>query len=161
MNDFERWFDNPPFLYMDIDVSKFETRERQKLVEMVVQNEAKGGKKGFKDVNSVNMLCSDFFGGAGHIAIDFDKGFKEGSDVAFEVAAEHLNNLSIVLNSRPTNGVKVAETIHNVIDILTVVNKCPLFIYIVWTMMQVTNTESRYYPENCKSDLEENSEDST
>ena len=29
-------------------------------------------KKDFKDVNSVNMLCSDFFDSAGHIALDVD-----------------------------------------------------------------------------------------
>ena len=44
------------------------------------------------------------------------KDFKEGSDVVFEVAAEYIINISNVLNSRTTN-VKVAETIHNVIDI--------------------------------------------
>ena len=55
-------------------------------------------KKDFKDVNSVNMLCSDFFDGAGHIALDVDQDFKEGSDIAFEVAVEHVDNLSIVLN---------------------------------------------------------------
>ena len=74
-------------------------------------------KNNFKGVNSVNMFCSDFFVGAGHIALDVDNNFKEGSDVVFEVAAEHVNNLSIVLNSRTTNDVKVAKTIHNVIDI--------------------------------------------
>ena len=58
-----------------------------------------------------------FFDDAGHIALDVDNNFKGGSDVVFEVAAEHVNNLSIVLNSRTTNDVKVAETIHNVIDI--------------------------------------------
>ena len=63
------------------------------------------------------MLCSDFFDGAGHIALDVDKDFKEWSDVVFEVAAEHVNDLSIVLNSQTTNDVEVAETIHNVIDI--------------------------------------------
>ena len=63
------------------------------------------------------MFCSHFFGGAGHIALDVDNNFKGGSDVVFEVAAEHVNNLSIVLNSRTTNDVKVAKTIHNVIDI--------------------------------------------
>ena len=47
-------------MYTDTDVSKFE---------------AKGGKKVFKGVNSVNMFCSDFFDGAGHIALDVDKGF--------------------------------------------------------------------------------------
>ena len=88
-----------------------------KLVEAVVQNEAKDGKKDFKGVNSVNMLRSNFFDGAGHIALDVEKDFKEESDVVFEVAPEHVNNLSIVLNSWATNDGKVAETIHNVIDI--------------------------------------------
>ena len=45
INDFERWFDGPQFLYTDIDVSKFDAKERLKLVEAVVQNDAKGGKK--------------------------------------------------------------------------------------------------------------------
>ena len=62
------------------------------------------------------MLCSDFFDGADHIALGVDKNFKKGSDVVFDAAAEH-NNLSIVLNSRTTNDVKVTETIQNVIDI--------------------------------------------
>ena len=53
-----------------------------------------------------------FFYGAGHIV---DKDFKEGSDFVFDVAAEHVNNLNIVLNSRTANDVKVAETIQNVI----------------------------------------------
>ena len=88
-----------------------------KLVEAVVQNEAKDGKKDFKGVNSVNMLRSNFFDGAGHIALDVEKDFKEETDVVFEVAPEHVNNLSIVLNSWTTNDGKVAETIHNVIDI--------------------------------------------
>ena len=88
-----------------------------KLVEAVVQNEAKDGKKDFKGVNSVNMFRSNFFDGAGHIALDVEKDFKEESDVVFEVAPEHVNNLSIVLNSWTTNDGKVAETIHNVIDI--------------------------------------------
>ena len=70
-----------------------------KLVEAVVQNEAKDGKKDFKGVNSVNMLRSNFFDGAGHIALDVEKDFKEETDVVFEVAPEHVNNLSIVLNS--------------------------------------------------------------
>ena len=59
---------------------------------------------------------SDFFDGA-LLTLDVDKDFTEGSDVDFEDAAEHVNNLSIVLNSRVTNDVKVAETIHNLIDI--------------------------------------------
>ena len=63
------------------------------------------------------MFCSYFLDGAGHIALDVDNNFKGGSDVVFEVAAEHVNNLSIFLNSRTTNDVKVAETTHNVIDI--------------------------------------------
>ena len=37
--------------------------------------------------------------------------------IVFEVAAEHVNDLSIVLYSRTTNDVEVAETIPNVIDI--------------------------------------------
>ena len=45
------------------------------------------------------------------------KDFKEGLDVVFEVAAEYIINMSNGLNSRTTNVVKVAETIHNVIDI--------------------------------------------
>ena len=117
INNFERWFDGPQFLYTDIDPSRFDAGERMELVEAVVQNEAKGRKKDFKDVNSVNMLCSDFFDGASHIVLDVDKDFKEGSDAALENAAEHVNNLSIILNSRTTNDVKVAEIIHNVIDI--------------------------------------------
>ena len=36
------------------------------------------------------------------ITLDVDKDFKEGSDVVFEYAAEHVNNLSIVMNSRTT-----------------------------------------------------------
>ena len=109
INDFERWFNNPQLLHADIEVSKFDTGERLKLVEAVVQT--KGGKKDFKGVNSVNVLCSDFFDGAGHIVLDVDKDFKEGSDVVFDVAAEHVNNLSIALNSQTTNDVKVTETI--------------------------------------------------
>ena len=35
----------------------------------------------------------------------------------FDVAAEHVNNLSIALNSQTTNYLKVAEIIQNVIDI--------------------------------------------
>ena len=63
------------------------------------------------------MLCSGFSHGAGPIALDVDKDFKVGSDVVFDVVAEHVNNLSIVLNSRTANNVKVAKTIHNVIGI--------------------------------------------
>ena len=40
-------FNGPQFLYTDIDVSKFDPGKRLKLVEAVVQNEAKVGKKGF------------------------------------------------------------------------------------------------------------------
>ena len=73
INDFERWFDGPQFFYTDIDVSKFDAGERLKLVEAVVQNKAKGGKKGSKGVNSVNVLCSDFFDVAGHLVLGVDK----------------------------------------------------------------------------------------
>ena len=41
----------------------FTQDERLKLVEVVVQKETKGGKKDLKDVNSMNMLCSNFFDG--------------------------------------------------------------------------------------------------
>ena len=86
INNFESSFDGPQFLYTDIDViSKFDVGERLKLVEVVVQNQAKGGKEDFKGVNSVNMLCSDFFDGPGHIALDVDKDFKVGSDTVFDV----------------------------------------------------------------------------
>ena len=44
---FQWWFDEPQFLYTDSDVSKFDLLERLKLVEAVVQNEAKRWKKGF------------------------------------------------------------------------------------------------------------------
>ena len=73
INDFERWFDSPQFFYTDIDVSKFDAGERLKLVEAGVQNKAKGGKKGSKGVNSVNVLCSDFFDVAGHLVLGVDK----------------------------------------------------------------------------------------
>ena len=76
----------------------------------------KDGKNDFKGVKSINILCSDFFDGA-LLTLDVDKDFKEGSDVVFEDTAEHVNNLSIVLNSRANNDIKVAETIDNVIDI--------------------------------------------
>ena len=123
INDFHRWFGGPQFLCTDIDVSKSDVGERLKLVEAVVQNEAKGGKRNyFKGINSANMLCSDFTDGAGHIVLGVDKDFKEGSDIVFEAAAEHVNNLSIVLNSRTTDDVKVAETIHNVIDITRLIH---------------------------------------
>ena len=52
------------------------------------------------------MFCSDFFDGADHIALDVDKDFKLGLNVVFYVAAEHVNNLIIVLNSQTTNDVK-------------------------------------------------------
>ena len=64
-------------MYTDSDVNKFDLLERLKLVEAVVQNEAKGGKKDFQGVNSVNMFCCDFFDGV-HIALDFNNNFKEG-----------------------------------------------------------------------------------
>ena len=69
-------------MYGDVDVlSTFDIGERLKLVETVVQKGAKGRKKDFKDVNKVNMLFSDFFDGAGHIALDIDQGFKVSADV--------------------------------------------------------------------------------
>ena len=51
----------------------------------------------YTDIDVISNLCSDFFHGAGHIALDVDTDFKVGSDVLFDVAAEHVNNLSIVL----------------------------------------------------------------
>ena len=104
-------------MYTDTAISKFDVGERLKLVEAAVKNETKGGRRDLECVNSVNMSCSDFSDGAGHIALDVDRDFKEGSNVVFDVAAEHVNNLSIVLNSRTANDVKVTVTIHNVIDI--------------------------------------------
>ena len=50
------------------------------------------------------MLCSDFFLGVRRMALDVDKDFK-GLDVVFDVAAEDVNNLSIVLISQTTNDV--------------------------------------------------------
>ena len=35
------------------------------------------------------MLCSDFFYGAGHIAFNVDKDFKEVLDIVFDVTFEH------------------------------------------------------------------------
>ena len=90
LNDFERWFEGPQFLYSDVDVSKFDVDEKMKLVEAVVQNEAKVGKKVDKNVNSVNILTSDFSDGAGHV---IDKDLNEGSGVVFDVAVEHVNIL--------------------------------------------------------------------
>ena len=72
INDFERWFNGHQFLYTDIHVSKSDAAKRLKLIEAVVQNEAKGGEKDFKDVNSVNMLYSDFFDSADHVTLDVD-----------------------------------------------------------------------------------------
>ena len=46
--NFERWFDGLQFLCMNIDVTKFDVREKLELIETFVQNEAKGGKKIFK-----------------------------------------------------------------------------------------------------------------
>ena len=58
-----------------------------------------------------------FFHGAAHIALDCDKDFKVGSDVVFDVAAEHVNSLRILLSSQTANDVKVTKTIQNVINI--------------------------------------------
>ena len=57
-------------------------------------------KKGFERLR-ILQICYvvNFFRGADHIAFDLDQDFKVGSDVVFDVAAEHVSNLSIVLNS--------------------------------------------------------------
>ena len=44
------------------------------------------------------MLYSDFFDSADHVTLDVDQDFKEGSDIAFEFAVEHVDNLSIALS---------------------------------------------------------------
>ena len=125
-----------------------------KLVEAVVQNKTKGGKKDFKGVNSVKMFCSDFFDSAGHIALDVDNSFKGGSDVVFEVAAEHVNNLSIVLNSRTTNDVKVAGTIHNVIDITRFSSLKKLIIVTGYVITFVNNLKGTLRNDNANILLE-------
>ena len=125
-----------------------------KLVEAVVQNEAKDGKKDFKGVNSVNMLRSNFFDGAGHIALDVEKDFKEESDVVFEVAPEHVNNLSIVLNSWTTNDGKVAETIHNVIDITRFSSLKKLIIVTSYVIRFVNNLKGTLKNDNTNVLLE-------
>ena len=154
INDFERSFDRPQFLYTDIDVSKFDVGERLKLVEVVVQNKAKGGKKDFKGINGVNMFCSDFFDGAGQIAFHVDNNFKEGSDVVSEVAADHFINLSIVLNSRTTNDVKVAETIHNVIDITRFSSLKKLIIVTGYVIRFLNNLKGTLKKENINALLD-------
>ena len=63
------------------------------------------------------MLRSDFLMVLVTLLQTVDKDLEEGSDVVFDVAAEYVNNLIIVLNSQTTNDVKVIETIQNVIDI--------------------------------------------
>ena len=69
-----------------------------------------------KNVNSVNMLSSNFCDGVDHIFSDVDEDLKEGV-VVFDVAAEHVDNLSIILNSRTTTDFKDFKSIHDVIDI--------------------------------------------
>ena len=63
------------------------------------------------------MLRSDFLMVLVTLLQTVDKDLEDGSDVVFDVAAEYVNNLIIVLNSQTTNDVKVIETIQNVIDI--------------------------------------------
>ena len=154
IDDFERWFDGSQFLYTDIEKSKFDVGERLKLVEAVVKNEAKGGRRDFEGVNSVNMSCSDFSDGAGHIALDVDRDFKEGSDVVFDVAAEHVNNLSIVLNSRTANDVKVTVTIHNVIGIRRFSSLKKLIIIIGFVVRFVNNLKGTLKNDNTNRLLE-------
>ena len=115
---------------------------------------AKGGKREFKGVNGVNMFCSDFFNGAGHIALDVDNKFKEGSDVVFEVAAEYVNNLSIFLNSRTTSDVKVAETMHNVIDITRFSSLKKLIIVTGYVIRFVNNLKGTLKNDNANVLLE-------
>ena len=115
---------------------------------------AKGGKREFKGVNGVNMFCSDFFNGAGHIALDVDNKFKEGSDVVFEVAAEYVNNLSIFLNSRTTSDVKVAETMHNVIDITRFSSLKKLIIVTGYVIRFVNNLKGTWKNDNANVLLE-------
>ena len=62
------------------------------------------------------MLCSDLFDGANHIVLGVDKDFKEGWYVAFDIAAEQISSLGIVLNSGMTGDVKFTEAILNDID---------------------------------------------
>ena len=66
INDFERCFDGPQFLYSSIDVSKFDVGEKLKLVGAVVQNEASVGKKVFQDAITVTTISTDFYNDAGH-----------------------------------------------------------------------------------------------
>lgn len=53
------------------------------------------------------MLSSDCCHGASDIPSAVDKVFKKGWGVAFDVAAEHVNNLSIGLNYRRTTDIKI------------------------------------------------------
>ena len=115
---------------------------------------AKGGKREFKGVNGVNMFCSDFFNGAGHIALDVDNKFKEGSDVVFEVAAEYVNNLSIFLNSQTTSDVKVAETMHNMIDITRFSSLKKLIIVTGYVIRFVNNLKGTWKNDNANVLLE-------
>ena len=49
----------------------------------------------------------NFFHGADHLAFYLDKDFKVGSDVVFDVPAEHVSNLCIVLYSPTAYDVRV------------------------------------------------------
>ena len=74
--------------------------------------------------------------------LDVDDEFKEGSDVVFEVASEHVNNLCIILNSRTTN-VKVAETMQNLIDItrFSLLKKLIIITsYVIWFVNDLKRT---------------------
>ena len=66
INDFERCFDGPQFLYSSIDVSKFGVGEKLKLVGVVVQNEASVGKLVFQDAGTVTTISTDFHNDAAH-----------------------------------------------------------------------------------------------
>ena len=89
INDFNRWFDGPQFLYTVTDVSKFGVWGRLKLVEAAVRNEAKVRKKNFEGVNSVNMFRSDFLMVLFTLLLTIVKILKKNRNVVFEVAAEH------------------------------------------------------------------------
>ena len=99
------------------------------------------------------MLCSDFFLGVRRMTLDVDKDFK-GLDVVFDVAAEDVNNLSIVLISQTTNDVKVAETIQNVIDIRRFSLLKKLVIVTGYIMRFVNNLKETLKNDNINVSLE-------
>ena len=53
------------------------------------------------------MLSSKCCDGADHISSAVDKVFKKRSCVVFDIVTEHVNNLSIDLNSRTTTDIKI------------------------------------------------------